>query len=507
MLFSSWIFVAAFLPAVWLVFRFLQRRRMGEAALLWLIASSLFFYGWFKPVYVFILLVSIGFNFTLGTQLARAHLKKSKRKAFLIFGICANLTALGYYKYAGLFFETLNSLGVEHGIPQILLPLAISFFTFQQIAYLVDAYRGETKEFNFRHYTLFVTFFPQLIAGPIVHHKEMIPQFIEKLGKLTSRRMLAMGLTVFIIGLFKKLAIADYMGDVADPVFAAAATGNHLTLFEVWTGVIAYTLQIYFDFSGYSDMAVGLGAFFGIRLPLNFFSPYKSGNIIEFWRRWHITLSRFLRDYLYIPLGGNRKGGLRRYANLMTTMLLGGLWHGAGWTFMAWGGLHGFYLVVNHIWQKFIAIPLPRFLGIALTFISVAVAWVFFRADSFATAAHMLDCMTGTYGVALRNTSSWLASTLSFMGVDVTTAQSRLLYINEKWHIFWMALLIVFFAPSTHELMRGKLALDITAVAEKIRQPRLYWRPSRRWAISAGLMASLALLLLTRVNAFIYFQF
>ena len=507
MLFSSWIFVAAFLPAVWLVFRFLQRRRMGEAALLWLIASSLFFYGWFKPVYVFILLASIGFNFTLGTQLARQHLKKSKRKGFLIFGICANLAALGYYKYAGLFFETLNTLGIQHGVPQILLPLAISFFTFQQIAYLVDAYRGETREFNFRHYALFVSFFPQLIAGPIVHHKEMIPQFIERLGKLTSRRMLAMGLTVFAIGLFKKLAIADYMGEIADPVFAAAALGQELTLFEAWLGMIAYTLQIYFDFSGYSDMAVGLAALFGIRLPLNFFSPYKAGNIIEFWRRWHITLSRFLRDYLYIPLGGNRKGGARRYANLMITMLLGGLWHGAGWTFMIWGGLHGFYLIVNHAWQKFSSVRLPHILGVALTFLSVAVAWVFFRADSFATAGHMLDCMTGTYGVALRDTGGWLASAIELTGVDVAPVQSRLLHINEKWYIFWIALLIVFFAPSAHEVMRGKLALDITAVAKKIRQPRLYWRPSQRWAAGIGVMAAVSLLLLTRVNAFIYFQF
>ncbi|MBL1146991.1 MAG: MBOAT family protein [Pseudomonadota bacterium] len=507
MLFSSWIFVAAFLPVVWLTFRFLQRRRMGEAALLWLIAASLFFYGWFKPVYVFILLVSIGFNFTLGTQLARQHLKKSKRKTYLVFGIAANLAALGYYKYAGLFFETLNAMGVEHGVPQILLPLAISFFTFQQIAYLVDAYRGETKEFNFRHYALFVTFFPQLIAGPIVHHKEMIPQFIEKLGKLTSRRMLAMGLTVFVIGLFKKLAIADYMGDIADPVFAAAALRQSLTVFEAWVGMVAYTLQIYFDFSGYSDMAVGLGALFGIRLPLNFFSPYKSGNIIEFWRRWHITLSRFLRDYLYIPLGGNRKGGARRYANLMVTMLLGGLWHGAGWTFMAWGGLHGFYLIVNHAWRKFSAIRLPHILAVALTFLSVALAWVFFRADSFATAGHILNCATGKYGIALLHTDNWMTAVLETLGFEVKQSATRLLRLNEKWYIFWLALLAVFFAPSTHELMRKNIALDITKVAEALKQPRFVWRASPSWAVVIGLMAAIAALLLMRVNAFIYFQF
>jgi D-alanyl-lipoteichoic acid acyltransferase DltB (MBOAT superfamily) len=254
-------------------------------------------------------------------------------------------------------------------------------------------------------------------------------------------------------------------------------------------------------------MAVGLGALFGIRLPLNFFSPYKAGNIIEFWRRWHITLSRFLRDYLYIPLGGNRKGGARRYANLMITMLLGGLWHGAGWTFMVWGGLHGMYLTVNHAWQKFSPVRLPRIIGTILTFLCVAVAWVFFRADSFATAWHMLECMAGKYGLALLDLNGWVATVLEALGFDVGQAMTRVLRLNEKWYILLIALLITFFAPATHDLMRRNLALDITKVTEGLQQPRFVWRASKLWAVGIGLMAALAALLLMRVNAFIYFQF
>jgi D-alanyl-lipoteichoic acid acyltransferase DltB (MBOAT superfamily) len=333
---------------------------------------------------------------------------------------------------------------------------------------------------------LFVIFFPHMIAGPIVHHKEIIPQFVRKPPKAESEKMMVMGLTVFIIGLFKKVAIADNMGGVADPVFMAAGMGNLLTMPEAWLGVTSYTLQIYFDFSGYSDMAVGLAALFGVRMPVNFLSPYKSADIIGFWRRWHITLSRLLREYLYIPLGGNRRGALRRYANLMITMLLGGLWHGANWTFVIWGALHGAYLVVNHAWKKFSPWRLPRAPAVLLTFLSVMAAWVFFRADSAATAFHMLECMTGKYGV-------------------LQDASARLMRINEKWYILWIALALAFFAPNTHELMRKNLALDIAGVPEI--PVRFYWKPSGAWAAGLALMAAVSLLLLTKVNAFIYFQF
>ncbi len=485
MLFSSWIFIAAFLPVTWGVFAFLQPRAGREMALLWVTAASLFFYGWFKPVYVLIVLVSLTFNFIVGTTLS-----KKPKKSLLAFGLAVNLAALAYYKYTGLFFQTLDMLGGGYAIPQIVLPLGISFFTFQQITYLVDAWRGEAKELNFRYYTLFVTFFPHMIAGPIVHHKEIIPQFVKKPERAESQDLIVMGLTVFIIGLFKKVVIADNMGAIADPVFTAAALGNALTFSEAWLGTLSYTLQIYFDFSGYSDMAVGLAALFGVRMPVNFLSPYKSGSIIDFWRRWHITLSRLLREYLYIPLGGNRRGPLRRHANLMVTMLLGGLWHGANWTFVVWGALHGLYLVINHLWRSFTDWRLPRLPAIAITFLAVMLGWVFFRAESVTAALHMLRCLTGEYG---------------FFPAEGMAA--RILRINERWYVLWIALAVVFVAPSTHELMKKRLALDIAKGVEEVGGFRLYWKPSQPWAVAIALMAGLSLLLLTKVNAFIYFQF
>jgi D-alanyl-lipoteichoic acid acyltransferase DltB (MBOAT superfamily) len=509
MLFSSWPFIAAFLPVTWAGFKLLQKHANREISLLWLVSTSLLFYGWFKPVYLFIVLVSMACNYALGMMLAQKPWPQKKRLRLLIFGITANLAALFYYKYTGLFFRTLNMAGAQLEIPDIILPLGISFFTFQKIAWLVDSYRKETAEPNFLHYALFITFFPQLIAGPITHHKEILPQFLRTPADGRARRLLAMGITVFIIGLFKKTVIADNMGEIADPIFASASLGNPLTLIESWLGVLSYTLQIYFDFSGYSDMACGLAGMFGVRLPLNFFSPYKAVDIISFWRRWHITLSRFLRDYLYIPLGGNRLGKTRRYINLFITMLLGGLWHGANWTFAVWGGLHGIYLAINHAWRNRARQRLPRPLAVAITFLAVALAWIFFRANSASTALHMISCLTGRYGIALQDTGGAIAKTLRALGVTVKeVGLSRNLRINEKWYIFWLALGLVFAAPNAHELMRGRLALDATgAGGESAEKPRLAWRPSPAWAGGLAVMAAFSLLLLTKVNAFIYFQF
>lgn len=320
-----------------------------------------------------------------------------------------NLSILGYFKYANFFIDNINGvIDQKLYLEPIILPLAISFFNFQQIAYLIDIYRGNTCELNFLHYSLFVTFFPQLIAGPIVNHKEMLPQFAKKETYDIKPQNIAIGLTVFFIGLFKKVVIADNMAIYATPVFEAVEKGYMLTFFEAWEGVLSYTFQIYFDFSGYSDMAIGLGYLFGIHIPLNFHSPYKATNIIDFWRRWHITLSRFLLNYLYIPSGGNRKGNFRRHVNLMITMLLGGLWHGASWTFVTWGGLHGLYLLINHSWKsilktsgislkyKLLSIHFSRL----LTFIAVVVAWVFFRAETFGGASIILKSMVGINGFA-----------------------------------------------------------------------------------------------------------
>ncbi|HYD17462.1 MAG TPA: MBOAT family O-acyltransferase [Patescibacteria group bacterium] len=506
MLFSSWMFVGLFLPVTWCVYYALQARAGREVAFTWLFAASLFFYGWFKPVYLVIVLLSLAFNYAVGMTLSRRRMGRVKRRNLLIFGIAANLAALFYYKYTGLFFRTLNMAGGEYTVPDILLPLGISFFTFQKIAWLVDSYRRETEEPNFLHYGLFITFFPQLIAGPIVHHRDIIPQFMKRDAGRVQWNMVAAGFSLFIIGLFKKVCMADNMGEIADPIFAAVARGAAPDFFESWLGSVAYSLQIYFDFSGYSEMAIGIAAMFGIQLPLNFYAPYKSASITEFWRRWHITLSRFLRDYLYIPLGGNRRGSLRRYTNLLLTMLLGGLWHGANWTFLVWGGLHGIFLGIHHAWEK-TGITLPRGLARAITLVAVICAWVFFRADSMETAQSMLRGMANMNGIALRNPSGGLGTALSHLGLNVAQTGSKLLQLSDRWLLFWAVFAVALFGPTAHDLMGRRLALDITGAAKGDKPSRYTWQPGFAWGAAVAVMGTVALLFLTRVNAFIYFQF
>ena len=349
MLFNSYTFLLAFLPITLLGFFGLGRLDRPRAALAWLLLCSLGFYAWWNPALAFLIMVSIVFNFAAGGLLVPGTMAEGRRKTMLVLSVAANLGILGYYKYAGFFLTVVDSLtGADWRASDIVLPLAISFFTFTQITFLVDSWKGGVRERDFLRYCLFVLFFPHLIAGPIVHHHELMPQFTPRSCRPRPDFIIT-GMVLFSIGLFKKVLIADWVAGWSDPVFAAAARADSsLTLFEGWLGALAYALQIYFDFSGYSDMAVGLGLLFGIVLPLNFNSPYKAASIIDFWRAWHMTLSRFLRDYLYIPLGGGRK---RRWLNLMTVMVLGGLWHGAGWTFVLWGTLHGVYLLVNHAFR------------------------------------------------------------------------------------------------------------------------------------------------------------
>ena len=301
------------------------------------------------------------------------------KKLFLIIAILANISLLGYFKYSDFFIQNFNSITSSNiESLNLLLPLAISFFTFQQITYLVGSYRQETKDYDFLNYALFVTFFPQLIAGPIVHHKEMMPQFANARNRVKNYKNIAMGLFIFSIGLFKKVVIADTFAVWATQGFDVATT---LNLFEAWATSLSYTFQLYFDFSGYTDMAIGLALLFNIKLPINFNSPYKATNIQDFWRRWHMTLSRFLKDYVYIPLGGNRKGGFRTYTNLMATFILGGIWHGAGWTFVFWGFLHGLALVIHRTWHQ-LGLKLWTWLAWLITFNFVNIAWLFFRAKS-----------------------------------------------------------------------------------------------------------------------------
>ncbi len=407
MLFHSKEFLFYLLPAVfsgWLLLVFLKRFCF---ALAWVTLGSFVFYAYWNPPYLAILLGSVFLNFLIGKVVDPLCGKGAvARFRFLAAGVCVNLLLLGYYKYANFFVDTINqAFQIGWTMEKVFLPLGISFFTFQQIAYLVDSYRGQARGHSFLDYAFFVSFFPQLIAGPIIHHGEILAQLRRGFSLRNVPLDLLLGLSIFVVGLFKKMVLADSCGVLASGFFGSAGAGLSFTAEQSWCGSLAYTLQIYFDFSGYSDMAIGLARIFSFKLPENFAAPYRATSVVEFWRRWHITLSRFLRDYLYIPLGGNRQGSFFRYRNLFVTMLLGGLWHGAGWTFVAWGGLHGLYLVANHMWntllEKFAARSFLRFgwfarvFGWSCTMLAVVAAWVFFRAESMASALQILASMAG----------------------------------------------------------------------------------------------------------------
>ncbi len=406
MIFSSIEFIFVFLPLAFGTFLLLSRLGWVRAAMIATILYSLVFYAWWNPPYVLLIIALILVNYGLGKYLlARARF----RKAVLTAGVGLNLGVLGYFKYTDFFISNADRfLGLALPLQHVILPLAISFFIFQKIAFLVDVYQGKITRLAFLDYCLFVVFFPQLIAGPIVHYRQLSPQFDRLKAFGPSAENIPPGLAYFLIGLAKKVIIADSISHYVSPTFAAAAHGFAVPAGAAWLAALAYTCQLYFDFSGYSDMAIGLARMFSIRLPVNFNSPYKAQSIIDFWRRWHMTLSAFLRDYLYIPLGGNRHGASRRYLNLMATMLLGGLWHGADWTFVAWGGLHGLYLVVNHLWRDHVPLAKRLNQGAAgpyyqaashlLTFLAVVFAWVFFRATSFSAAGIMIAGMVGANG-------------------------------------------------------------------------------------------------------------
>jgi len=395
MLFNSYPFIFVFLPVV-LAGYFASRRLGTRAPVIWLALASLVFYSFSNWPFVALLLASIAFNYLVGWLLIARRLRSGPRLAVLVAGVTGDLLALGIFKYAGFLVANFDAVFSTSIAVNILLPVGISFYTFTQIAFLVDAYRGKVAHYALPHYALFVTYFPHLIAGPILHHRDMIPQFESDDSKRPNPHLILCGLIIFGIGLFKKTGLADGI----QPLVALAFNQAAPSFDQAWIGALAYTFQLYFDFSGYSDMAIGISLMFGIFLPLNFNSPYKATSIIDFWRRWHMTLSQFLRDYLYISLGGNRHGSLLRYVNLMITMLLGGLWHGAAWTFVAWGALHGIYLCINHAWINY-GPPMPARLArpagvvaFLLTFLAVVVAWVFFRADTLASALSVLSRMS-----------------------------------------------------------------------------------------------------------------
>ena len=391
MLFNSPEFLFCFLPLVLTGYFGLNHFNRTDLARGWLFLTSLFFYSWWNPLYLPVILGSMLFNYLMGKVLSNPS-GNSKKTLVLILGISCNLSLLVFFKYTDFLIENLNlAAGTQLSLLYITLPLAISFFTFQQIAYLVDSYRGLTGTYNFFNYGLFVAFFPQLIAGPIVHHSEMMPQFYTKENKSFSYENFTKGLYVFFMGLGKKVIIADTFA-----IFANYGYGNtaHLTILDGWITSLSYAGQLYFDFSGYTDMAIGAALMFNINIPVNFNSPYKALSIQDFWRRWHITLSRFLRDYVYIPLGGNRRGELKTLSNLMITFIIGGIWHGAGWTFVFWGFLHGAALIIHRLWKK-AGLELPDMVAFIVTFNFVNIAWVFFRAPNRTDATNVLYAMFG----------------------------------------------------------------------------------------------------------------
>ena len=506
MLFNSYLFLFVFLPVTCAGF-FVIGRCSRPVAAGWLALASLAFYAWWDIRFVPILIGSVLWNFAAGLVILHLRRRGQIRMSLvaLAVGVGTDLAVLGYFKYVNFFIEMANNaLGTTLSPLAVILPLGISFFTFTQIAFLVDTVRTEVEEYNFVHYVLFVTYFPHLIAGPILHHREMMPQFADRRTYAPSFDGFAVGIAYFAIGLVKKCLVADGFAPDATAVFNAAAQGHTLGALDAWKGAIAYTLQLYFDFSGYVDMAIGLSAMFGIRLPLNFNSPYKAASIVEFWRRWHMTLSRFLRDYLYVSLGGNRKGPARRHINLMLTMLLGGLWHGAAWTFVVWGGLHGIYLVINHTWAaikpKAILSQVPATLrhafSVAVTFLAVVLAWVFFRAADLHAALAMLAAMSGWNGLG------WPSPSVP-TDIELLLLTLRLPSYVITWKFlltYPVALFVVFALPNSQQL------LEPERFGRSARVP-FAWKPNIAWAVVMAVGVSACVLLFASASEFLYFQF
>lgn len=510
MLFNSYQFLFLFLPIAIVAFRLVPVDPVPRCVVL--LAASLIFYSAWDWHFLALLLGSIAVNYRFGLAIQSAVRRENAFRAsrLLFFGVTFNLLLIAVFKYAMFAVDNVNAVaGTDFVVGHIVLPLGISFFTFEQISFLMDLRRGHDYRLHPLRYAVFVAFFPRLVAGPILRYGEIVPQ-LERMDDGNRWADLAIGLSIFAFGLAKKAFLADGISPYVAPSFQAAATGQPLDLFAAWGGALAYTMQLYFDFSGYSDMAIGAARCFGIRFPQNFNSPYKATNIIEFWRCWHMTLSRFLRDYLYIPLGGNRRGKVRRYVNLMITMVLGGFWHGAAWTFLAWGALHGAYLMVNHAWiavteksaplAVFRASRWGRASGWVVTFLAVIVAWVFFRASSFRAAFAMLVAMAGTQGGYVPAAVIFRAPWLAAFGVRSGGSGTEFM---ATWLWILALLAIALFAPNTQEIFtRAHPTLE-----HPPRARWLIWHGDTAWAVAVAAVAFLGVLSITRTSAFLYWQF
>ena len=533
MLFNSYIFIFIFLPITLIGFHLIGSQGHHRVAISWLVGASLFFYGWYNIAYLTLIIGSILFNYAVGISLMDKH-----NKWVLFFGIATNILLLIYFKYTNFFVDNIN-IFIDNDIilDQIILPLAISFFTFQQITYLVDAYRGDLRVYNFLHYCLFVTFFPQLIAGPIVHHKQMIPQFSNNMLYQLRSKNLVIGLTIFILGLFKKVILADGISQYATPVFVGADSGIPPSFFDAWGGSLSYFFQLYFDFSGYSDMAIGIARMFGIKLPINFYSPYKANNMVDFWRRWHITLSNVIRDYLYYPitLSLTRFAVLKRYSPFslfivatifptIFTFFVVGLWHGAGWNFILFGIIHGVYIVIYAIWVKvknsfsFVKIIKSRrisnFIARIITYLAVIISFVFFRAESLDGAINVLSGMAGLNGFVIFehyfnyfNYFYGFGNYLSVIGMEF----SEPLYFKGAQQVLELLvlLIVVLFLPNTQQFMCNYYPALII-YDEAILHPRYKWMEWRANLFFAFFISIMIFTMIYNAGApseFLYFQF
>ncbi len=520
MLFNSYEFLFLFFPAA-LLLHSLADRISERARVVAIIAVSFIFYAAWDVRFLALLATSILVNYGVGNalELAVEQQKEVRAARWLFFGVTFNLIVLCYFKYANFLITNLAAVtGTGFTLSHIILPLGISFFTFEQIGYLIDIKRGHLYRADLLRYALFVSFFPRLVAGPILRYSEILPQLTPSARRRLEASDLTIGLSIFVVGLCKKTVLADGIAPYANPIFAAAASGRPLDLFAAWGGTLAYTFQLYFDFSGYSDMAIGAARCFHIQFPMNFNSPYKATSIIEFWRRWHMTLSRFLRDYLYISLGGNRHGTARRYLNLMLTMLLGGLWHGANWTFVAWGGLHGLYLSIDHGWatiaqksklaMRFRGSRLGEAMGWLLTFIAVVVAWTFFRSPNFTAALDMLRGMAGQAGAVLpQGLSPALRDFQPLLrALGIHFAEGSGTQLVQAWLWIGALGLIAFLLPNTQQIFR-RFDPVLEEVQPAFNRRRLEWMPSPGWAVAIGTVAFISIISITRFSEFLYWQF
>jgi D-alanyl-lipoteichoic acid acyltransferase DltB (MBOAT superfamily) len=489
MLFNSYEFLFLFLPITLVVYFILSKLRFTLGAKFWLVAASLFFYSWWNPIYLPLILLSIIFNYVFGMAIGRAarHPSASKDFAKILLGLAigGNLVLLGYFKYMDFFIANINYLKGNHfNMLNLALPLGISFFTITQIAYQVDIYKQIANDYNLLNYSLFVTFFPHLICGPIIHHKEMMPQFDSLKSKLFNHKNFAQGLFLLSLGLFKKVIIADTFSVWAAQGFASQYA---LTTIEAWATSLSFTLQIYFDFSGYTDMALGLALMFNIKLPLNFNSPYKALNIQDFWRRWHMTLTRFLGEYLYIPLGGSRRGNYRTYVNLMATFVIAGIWHGAGWTYLVWGGLQGSALAVHRAWRQF-NFNMPKFVAWFLTFNFFNATLVIFHAKNWNEAIKVYKGMFFLNGTILPSTLENKFKWLSSYGFKFGNYLEHIHGNDNTILMIIIALFICLYCKNSNELVRD-------------------FKPKWHLALFTTVMAFIAIMNIDKTTIFLYYNF